>query len=73
MAHTCAEAQPQLIRGSSQCSVLIFSSIADSWILSRDVACALEDWNALLFICFPATNMLLSTFSIVNFHSSSKD
>jgi len=30
-----------------------FSSIADSWILSRDVACALEDWNALLFICFP--------------------
>jgi len=21
--------------------------------LERDVACALEDWNALLFICFP--------------------
>ena len=26
--------------------------------LERDVACALEDWNALLFICFPATNFI---------------
>ena len=41
--------------------------------LERDVACALEDWNALLFICFPATNKLLSKLSVVNLHCSSNE